>query len=429
MKRLGTLIWVLVLVACEVAAQPPENCPPDGLMKGFPPPAEKQVTTGSGERNWAWAHNSKWSYQHMRELLPTRSVARGTDVAKLPPSLRTEELNKLVFDDGNGKQITFKDFAEDKDTDYIMVLHRGEVVYEHPGNCMKPESYHLLYSASKSFVGLVAAIMVSQKQIDEEKKVWECVPELANSVYKNASVRDLMDMRVDVEFPEKGYVDLKSEFMCLLTAAGWIPSRTNCPNSANLYRYLETRNKKDPTDQGCFRYKSPTTDVLAWVVSNESKKSLSTLVSELIWSKIGAEHDAYYVVDALGKEAAFGGLNATIGDFARFGQMMLEMGNCNGQKVVPGEAIEDIRTGGGNCKVFPDDPSLGKWSYRSQWWRTNNPNGAYMAEGVYGQRLYIDPKAKIVVAKFGSYPEPGDVSFDRMHQNAFDALAKRLQNK
>ena len=102
-----------------------------------------------------------------------------------------------------------------------------------------------------------------------------------------------------------------------------------------------------------FEYKSPNADVMAWAISRKSGKSLSQLVSELIWSKIGAESDAYYLLDPLGKEAAFGGLNVTLRDLARFGQMVLQKGRWKGHQVVPRSVIEDI-TKGGARKAFAD---------------------------------------------------------------------------
>jgi CubicO group peptidase (beta-lactamase class C family) len=52
-----------------------------------------------------------------------------------------------------------------------------------------------------------------------------------------------------------------------------------------------------------------------------------------------------------------------------------------------------------------------------------------MARGVYGQRLYIDPKARMVVAKFGSNPVPGGASTDEAYQSVLDALATCLESE
>ncbi len=424
MKRAGTMICVLVLIACEVAAQAPlelshpANCDPEKLMQGFHPLPEKRVTVTAEKTNWLLPPNTTWSYQHTRELVPTKQVDRGTCLVALPKARK--QIDKLKFDDY---------------TDAVIVLHKGRIVYEHYARCMRPETCHLLFSASKSFVGLVAAVMISEGVIDENAPVSQYVPELAHSAYGNATIRQVMDMRVDVKFLEDYTTNPQSDIRCIrcyLAAANWwIPGPQECQGQSNLYEALQNLKESEQSNGKCVRYKSPNADVLAWVVSKVSGKSLSELVSELIWSKIGTDRDAYYLVDRLGKEAAFGGLNVTLRDFARFGEMMRQMGNWNGQQVVPKSVVEDITNGGDHCKAIPDTDksTVANWSYRSQWWVMNNPNGAYMARGVYGQRLYIDPKARMVVAKFGSNPVPGGTSTDEAYQSVLDALATCLESE
>ncbi len=422
MTRTGILISVLAISACaasaQTLAQPTVNCEPQGLMQGFPPPPGKQVTVTADEKNWLLPPNTSWSYQHACELVPTKRVSNGVSVVTLPKSAK--QLDNVKFDDC---------------TDAVIVLHKGRIVYENYTKGMRPETRHLLFSASKSFVGLVTAIMISQEAIRESDPVLKYVPELTDSAYGHATIRQVMDMRVNVNFLEDYEASPQSEIpgiFCYLAAANWwIPGPHLCEGPSNLYETLEKLKESAESGNGCVNYKSPNADVLAWVVSRVSGKSLSELVSELIWSKIGAHHDAYYLVDKLGKEAAFGGLNVTLRDFARFGEMMRKMGNWNEQQVVPTGVIEDITQSGDHCQAFPDtsQPSVAKWSYRSQWWVMNNSNGAYMARGVHGQRLYIDPKAQMVVAKFGLDPAADSTSTDEAYQKVFDALAARLEKE
>ncbi len=308
---------------------------------------------------------------------------------------------------------------------------------------MKPETYHLVFSVSKSFLGLVAAIMMASQDvaIHDHDSVSQHVPDLAASAYGDATLRQVMDMCANVKFSENYDFCMppctQPDGIYYLCAADWItmcysPCKPDCkppeccsPCKLDLYKYPESLTEHEEEGRHeKFGYKSPNADVIAWVISNASKKPLSQLLSEHIWSKIGAESDAYYLVDPAGKEAAFGGLNVTLRDLARFGQMVLQKGRWNGHQVVTRSVIEEIMKGGAR-KAFADgnrcDTGL-PWSYRSFWW-INNQNGALMASGNYGQRLYIDPTAKFVVAKFGTHPEATFDSSNVLHQKAFDALA------
>jgi len=162
---------VLGLIAIQATAQAPVQLPAPrdwrdaGLMNGSPPPETKQVT----KANWTTYPYTRWSLQHARELFPTKPVARGSKGTALPMELK--KLDALVFDDDKGNSTTFEAFLRNTYTDGIVVLHKGNMVYERYLNDMTPETHHMLFSASKSFVGLVAAILISQGVLDENTPI------------------------------------------------------------------------------------------------------------------------------------------------------------------------------------------------------------------------------------------------------------------
>jgi CubicO group peptidase (beta-lactamase class C family) len=426
MRRFALLAGALALIASQVAAQAPAQLPMPldsrdaGMMEGSPPPESKQVT----KANWLRYPYIRWSFQHSRELFPTKPVARGTKATALPQDLN--EFDKLTFEDDKANPITFEAFLHNTNTDGIVVLHKGRIVYERYLNGMTPETHHTVFSIGKSFVGLVAAILASRGVLDENAAISKYVPELAPSAYGDATVRQVMDMRVGTKFSEV-YSEPKSDIFAYLIASDWVPRPPNSQAPTNIYSSLAALTEREGPHGASFRYKSANADVLAWVASRASGKSLSELVSELIWSKIGADHQAYYLVDPLGTEVAMGGLNATLRDLARLGQTMLQMGQLDGREVVPKSVVEDIMKGGDRDAFAKANlPAWQGWSYRSHWWITHNQNGSFLAMGVYGQRLYIDPKAQMVIAKFASHPVPGPIFTEAIHQKAFSALAKAL---
>ena len=110
-------------------------------------------------------------------------------------------------------------------------------------------------------------------------------------------------------------------------------------------------------------------------------------------------------MDPTGVEFAGGGLNLTLRDLARFGEMMRLGGRFNGQQIVPAAVVDDIRRGGdreqfagAGYKMLPG------WSYRSMWWVSHNAHGAFTARGIHGQAIYVDPAAEMVIARFASHP-------------------------
>lgn len=107
--------------------------------------------------------------------------------------------------------------------------------------------------------------------------------------------------------------------------------------------------------------------------------------------------------------------------------MLLDNGELASQQVVPRAVIETIRQGG-NKQAFADAgySLLKGWSYRSMWWITHNDHGAFMARGVHGQSLYIDPQADMVIARFASYPIAGNAANDPTTLPAYQAVADYL---
>ena len=394
-----------------------------GWMQGFPPPPAKSI------RIFNYGHyifpRTRWSFSHWRELLPTKNVFRGTGAGSALKT-KTKDLDKLTFKDGSGNEITWRKALDLTYTDGILVLHQGKIVYEKYFGALTPEKPHIAFSVTKSYVGTLAAMFVAEGKLDPSAPVGRYIPELKDSGYADATIRQLMDMTTGVKFNET-YGALGAEITKYSDA---MSPMTGCPGykeSRHIYEYLSTLQKESPHGE-VFSYKTANTEILAWVLKRVSGKSLADLLSETIWSKIGAEQDAYFAVDMVGTEHAGGGFNATLRDQARFGVMMLQNGYYNGQQIIPAAIVEDTIRNGSKEQFAKGSyaKTLKGWSYRNMWWVTNNEHGAYMARGIYGQNIYIDPKAQMVIVRFASHPIAGSVANDPVTLPAYMAVAKYL---
>ena len=421
----------LSLVALSASAQQaPPQLPPSvgwreiGLMQGFPPPDDKRVT----KLNWLKYPNTVYSLQHIRELFPTRLVSRGMGPVKALPN--GKPLKEFTFKNDKGVDSSFLQFQRDTYADAILVLHKGRIVYERYDHGMTPTTPHLLFSSTKSFVGLIAQMLVSDGKLNETAKVGDIVPELKGGAFGEVTVRDVMDMRTGVKFDEN-YLDPKADIHAYMIGADFYPAPAGVAAPRNLYQAMTALKERIGPAGDFFNYQSVNTDVLAWILRKTTGRTISDLVSEMIWKPIGAEQDAHFLIDPLGAEVASAGLNVSLRDFARLGLMLSQGGKINGRQVVSKAAIDEIVKGGdkaGFAKVVPQ-PTRPGWSYRSQFWMTHNENGGYWTLGVGGQRMYIDPKNQLVVAKFSSHPVPGNAFTDLAHNAAYAALLKELTKR
>lgn len=283
-------------------------------------------------------------------------------------------------------------------------------------------------SVTKTFVGTLAAMMVAEGTLDPERKVVDYVPELGKAAFGSATVRQLMDMTTGIRFSEN-YADPNAEVWAHAAAGNPLPKPKDYTGPRSYYEFLQTVQPEGKHGEA-FHYRTANTDALGWVLARVSGKPVAQLLSERIWKKLGAEQDAYMTVDSTGTPFAGGGLNLGLRDLARFGEMIRNQGQYNGQQVVPKAAVADIRKGASK-KDFAKAgyTSLTGWSYRDMWWVTHNEHGAFMARGVHGQALYVDPTAEVVIARFASHPVAANAANDATSLPAYDAVARYLMSR
>jgi len=433
--RVGALAVVTALVVgiALVRAQNPAPAFPDahatdptalGWMMGAPPPAGKIVrfTDGSHYK----FPQTRWAFSHMRELVPTVVVPRGPGLVSALPRAERRDLDAVTFTPiGGGAPTTWGAAFDANYTDGIVVLHRGRIVYERYGGALTPERQHIAFSVTKSFVATLAGILIAEGKLDERATVGSYVPELQRSAFGDATVRQLLDMTTSLDYSED-YNDENSPVWNLARAAGLLPMPPGYTRPATNYAYLASL-KKAGSHGDVFVYKTPNTDALAWVLRRVTGQTLTDLLRERIFSKLGAEQDAYFLVDSTGVEFGGGGLHMALRDLARFGETMRLDGRFNGQQIVPKAFVDDVRRGGDRQKFAPAGyKTLPGGSYHSMWWVLHNAHGAYSARGIHGQAIYVDPAAEMVIARFASHPLGGNVGIDPMSLPAYDAVANWL---
>ncbi len=397
-----------------------------GWMVGAPPPRDKIISFTDGSFNTF--PKSRWALSNYRQLVPTVAVARGGPVHDLPYALRDDldavtctPLQPSAF----AGPMTWEESLYANYTDGIVVLHKGRIVYERYFGVLTPDTAHIAYSVTKSFVGTLGAMLVADGRLDPAAPVSQYLPELAHSGFGDASIRDVLDMRLGIEFSED-YTEPTAGIWNFARAGGLLPQPPGYAGPGNFYAFLETVAKNGPHGQG-FRYQTAITEVLAWILRRVTGQPLEALISHHFWQPLGMEHDALLTVDSLGTAFGGGGFNAVLRDQARFGEMMRNGGRAHGKQLVPPEVIADI-TRGGDREAFKvgGAPTIPGGSYRNMWWVMHNKHGAYSARGIHGQAIYIDPTAEMVIARFASHPLAGNFNFDPTSLPAYQAIAERL---
>jgi CubicO group peptidase (beta-lactamase class C family) len=397
--------------------------------------AQAAVAPDINAKNWYWGPGNHWSYQHTSRIFPSASIYRGSGpVAKLDYALR--DLDGISFVNPTTKaRMSVAQMYGATDTDALLVMKDGKIVTERYFNGMQAEDRHLLMSVSKSVLGVLTGIIVEEGRLDPNALVTSYVPELKGSAYEGATVRNLLDMSVGMEFDED-YSSKSSDLYRLDESVGWVERGPTAPNS--LHEYLSTLKKRHGPHGSEFRYISANTDTMGWVLERATHTDYADLVSQELWSKLGAERDAYVLLDGFQTAYTDPGLNMTLRDLGRFAQMVLQHGLYNGQQIVPAAWLEDIRHAG-DALAWKKGPEYSYFrtlsgyengSYRSYWYVADPLRGHFTAIGLAGQLIVIDPSSDTIVVKFSSHATPATGQYDVEYAAAIaiiDALAGRTR--
>ena len=399
-----------------------------GWMKGFPPEESKCISANDG--SFFEFPALRYSVNHIRELYPTRAVEAGAKKFKFKSKI-DRQIESITFVPWNEKQpVTWNDFLERNYTDGIIILHKGKIVYEKYPAGLKQNGVHSAMSVSKSFTGILASILIDEGIINPEKLVTDYLPELQDSGFAGATVRNVLDMTTAIEYSED-YTNPNAE-VWKFSASGNVYRPADYSGPKNYYEYIKTVKKIPNQEHGqLFGYKTVNTELTAWIISRVTGKSITQLLSEKIWKPMEANYYGFYQVGTADIAFAGGGFSLNLRDMALFGELLRNGGKQKGKQILTKKAVLEVSQGGSQdaFKNSGEYPLLKGWSYHNMWWITNNSHKAFMARGVHGQAIYIDPKAQMVIARFASNPLASNKYIDPISIPAYEAIADYLLQK
>ncbi|MRX44564.1 serine hydrolase [Agromyces sp. Q22] len=402
-------------------------------MQGFPPPRDLRVTRSTALLTPPY---NRWAYLNMRLLYPSAPVRAAAEPIAL--ERRIDDLDGVAVPrpDGNGTA-GLGDYLRETYGDALVVVHEGRVIHERYANGMHADHPHQMMSVTKSFCGLLALLAIEDGRMDESDAVVAHVPELADSsAFADATVGQVLDMTNSMAFTED-YADPLSGIRRYGAVLGWTDPVPGIRYEDNLPDYLATLERDDAEPHGrTFHYQTPKTDVLNWITNRVEGRSFRETLHDRLWSRLGTDGETYVLLDRNATLVAGGGLNATPENLARFAAMMTADGVFAGEQVVPSGVIRKIAAGG-DIAAFdrgPDSDDVvhrrGEWSYRAQWWVRHTPGReAFMAIGINGQWIHLDPARRIAIVKQSSQPVSKDEYLNGFDLNAFDAIAAHVSSR
>ncbi|MEE6169844.1 MULTISPECIES: serine hydrolase domain-containing protein [unclassified Mycolicibacterium] len=369
--------------------------------------------------DWLTPPHHRQGLHRVEQLVRCAPIARGEpNVRELSTAANPLDWDTVTVEAAEGGDISGDEYLRRSHTDGVIVLNGQEIVFERYFGDFSADTTHIVMSISKSFCGMLAGVLVAADDVDLAAQVRYYVPELDGSSFGAATVRQLLDMTAAPDY-DMSYLAPTAEVHAGDRAAGWRP---RLPGDVVGTRAFLAALRGGGYHGAGFQYCSGTTDVLAWVLERAAGRGYRELMAEQIWSRIGAEADAFVTVDDHGTPYACAGMGMRLRDLARFGRLILDDGLRDGVPVIPARWIAETRSGG-RFPTTSESDATNTGTYKNQWWVPGDAHGSFYGVGIFGQYLWLDPSADVVIAKFSAEDSPVAETAESVHALATIARA------
>jgi CubicO group peptidase (beta-lactamase class C family) len=345
------------------------------------------------------------------------------DASKFP-SLPVNKGENAVFHYKKPEKRLDEDWVKHLDTALLnsktyafLVIRNDSLLYEKYFGEWQEDQLFPSYSVAKSFTSALTGVALQEGKIKSlDEPITHYLPELLKSDprFEQVTIQHILDMRSGVKFNEN-YPNLFADVWKM----GF---------SVDLEKYIKHLKIEKPSG-GAFEYKSVNSQLLGMVVERAVGMKLSDYLAAKLWQPLGMESSALWHVDDARKQAVRGFccLNATARDYAKFGSLYLHKGNWQGQQILPESWVT----------ACAPETMVGNGFYKNQWWmyrkfanfsdslaaeterlKTNgtvfksekgkyivvpDKMKAYIAKGILGQYIYVNPETNVVIVRLGKF--------------------------
>jgi CubicO group peptidase (beta-lactamase class C family) len=424
-------VWALALLVCVVACASPATAPRDMPAAGQEPaprfatggPDADELGAGAGypkgdRASYFGIGSLVGSHSHLDEIFPARLIRKAPTPSRL---VRVAE--PRITWRFQGADLTLDDYLARNPTTGLLIARGDTILVERYQYGRTDRHRFTSWSMAKTVTAMLVGIAIAEgriRSVDDPAAAY--VPELAGTEYGRTSLRHLLQMSSGVYFSEQytGTDDVARLVAntFLLRGAGGVSAVTPF-------------NKRVATAGTKFSYASVETQVLGLVLRAATNRPPAEYLESRIWQLIGAEADATWLVDNSGQEATYCCLNAVLRDYARLGLLLAHDGNWRGRQVIPAAWVVEATT------TRADDPHLwpgvatpffgyGYQTWIVPTWILPGDRRMFLFWGVRGQRIYVDPRSKLVMVTTAVHKRAVDLAALRETDALWTALVSQL---
>ncbi len=353
------------------------------------------------------------NFQNMDDTYPVTRIKASPNPYKFPRRLDHQLLESFSFKD---EVYNVEEYFDNTITEGFLVLHKDTIIFENYHNGLREHTTHISWSLAKSVVATLLGIAHDEGLFDLGKPVTDYLPQLKNTGYDGVKIKDILQMSSGVGFNED-YGDFNSDINRFGRAFAL---------GSSLEDFCKSLKRARKPGSYC-HYVSIDTQVLGHLLAKVTGQSLTQYLEEKLWIPMGMEYPAEWITDNTGFELALGGLNITLRDYAKLGQLYLNKGHFNGRQLVSESWIKSAVTPDAH-HLMPGEHDLSShhYGYGYQWWIPQDDDAAFFASGIYNQYIYVQPKKDLVMVKLSAnyhFKKEGSITKD-IHMAMFKAMAE-----
>lgn len=317
--------------------------------------------------------------------------------------------------------IQVNDYLSFVNTEGLMIIHRDTVVFEQYMNGLTESTTHISWSMAKSVVATLMGIAYDEGLYQLDDPVTQYLPQFKGTAYDGVKIKDILQMSSGVRFNED-YGDFNSDINRFGRAFAM---------GSSLEKFAMSLERERKPGTYC-HYVSMDTQVLGILLIKLTGMSLTDYLKLKLWEQLGMQDQAEWLVDNTGLELALGGLNMTLRDYAKLGQLYLHDGMYNDQQIVSKQWIE-MATTPDALHLMPGENEMSShdYGYGFQWWIPNPDEGDFFAAGIYNQYIYVQPEKELVIVKLSAnhhFKHEGQAT-KGMHIGLFKTISATFPDK
>jgi CubicO group peptidase (beta-lactamase class C family) len=334
----------------------------------------------------------------------TRTVKAGRQARVLAPGRRLP-----AFEIGGARADAFRRFMDDQRVRGVLVLQDGKLRLERYAPPHTAATRWNSFSIAKSITSTLLGAAVKDGHVNSlDDPVTRYIRGLRGSAYDQVTVQQLLTMTSGVKWNED-YTDVNSDVAQMY-------AQPPDPGFDMTVSYVRKLPREAPPGSK-WVYKTAETNLVGVLVAEATGRPLADYLSEKIWRPYGMEKDAEWMIDDVGHEQGGCCLAATLRDYGRFGQFILDGARIGGRPTVSAGWLADatrsqVSTGSGT-------------GYGYQWWTRDD--GTFEARGIYGQTLHIDRARRLVIVLNSAAEQPTGRAAGQARQDFIAAVKAEIE--